>query len=124
MKILLADDDVKIHTVVRLWLGNHGHEVHSAYDGAQALQMISQEHFDGLISDVNMPIMRGNDLVGKVLELSDGPELIILLTSRCDMDQLAEQIGSGRVHPFTKPFSPSALVELIDQLGSGKALQS
>ena len=124
MKILLADDDIKIHTVVRLWLGNHGHEVHSAYNGAQALQMISQEHFDGLISDVNMPIMRGNDLVGKVLELPDAPELIVVLTSRCDMDQLAEQFGSGKVHLFNKPFSPSALVKLINQLGSSKALKT
>ena len=116
MKILLADDDVKIHTVVRLWLGNQGHQLHSAYDGAQALEMLSREHFDGLISDVNMPLIRGDDLIGKVLELPDVPSLIIMLTSRCDVDKLSQQISSPRVHLFNKPFSPSALVELIDQL--------
>ena len=116
MKILLADDDNNIHLIVRMWLSRNGHEVVSAYNGKEALAKIQEEDFQGLITDVNMPLMKGIDLVKKVLQQKRRPELIVVLTSRCDTGHLSEELDSGSVHLFNKPFSPSKLAELIEKL--------
>ncbi len=116
MRILLADDDSKIHLIVKMWFQKNGHEVTSAYNGQEAFEMISKDNYDVLISDVNMPLMKGYDLVKKVKQLSETPRLVVLLTSRCDLKALAEDINWGRVHFLNKPFSPSVLADLVEEL--------
>ncbi|MBN1765013.1 MAG: response regulator [Sedimentisphaerales bacterium] len=124
MKILLADDDRRLHLVVKMWLERNGHEVTSVFNGSEALEKLEAEPFDGLITDVNMPLMKGMDLVKEVLQLPEKPELIIVLTSRCDMKEIEQDINSDLVHHFNKPFSPSALAELIEQLSQRKENQN
>ena len=121
MRILLADDDPKIHTIIELWLERNGHEVSAAKNGEHALEMLSSEHFDGLITDVNMPLMRGIDLVKHVLTLDDQPDIMIVLTSRCDLGELGKGVDSPKVHFFNKPFSPKALADLIEEVASNGA---
>jgi len=116
MRILLADDDSKIHLIVRMWLNRNGHVVTSATNGREALDLLQKDYYDGLITDVNMPIMRGHELVQSVLKLPKPPRLIVMLTSRCDLNQLSEQINSPRVHYLSKPFSPAKLADLIEEL--------
>lgn len=116
MKILLADDDSKMHVIIRLWLSRNGHEVETVMNGRAGLAKLEAEEFDGLITDVNMPLMNGVELVQAALALANPPGLIIVLTSRCDIAQLAEEVKARRVHLFNKPFSPAALAELIEEL--------
>ena len=116
MKILLADDDSKIHVIVRLWLEKKGHRIESVYNGKDALTTLKNADFDILITDVNMPLLNGVDLVKETLQLEDGPKLIILLTSRCDNEQLKNHFASPRVHLHNKPFSPAALTDLIENV--------
>lgn len=124
VKILLADDDNKIHLIVRMWLGRNGHEVVSAYNGRDALEILreSAHSFDGLITDINMPLLKGVDLVKEVLKSPHAPALIVVLTSRCDKVQLGQQLNDQResdgpiVHFFNKPFSPAELARLIEDL--------
>lgn len=120
MKILLADDDRKIHLVVRLWLNRIGHEVISAYNGEEALEMLNDGSFEGLITDVNMPLLKGTELVKATLALPEPPELIVVLTSRCDITELKDQIDAKEVRLFNKPFSPAELSELIEELGKNR----
>lgn len=118
MKILIADDDPNIHVVISLWLGRKGHDTVSVRNGADAIETLKSETFDVLISDVNMPGMTGIELIQTALHLGTLPELVVVLTSRCDKKALANQIGSTRVHFLNKPFSPSVLANLIDELSS------
>ena len=123
MKILLADDDLNIHTIVKLWLTRNGHDVITARDGEESLALLRSQHFDGLITDVNMPLMRGIDLVKHALELADQPDIMVVLTSRCDLTDLGTEVDSPKVHFFNKPFSPPALAALIEHLTPEKAPQ-
>ncbi len=120
MKILLADDDPKIHLIVKMWLQRNNHMVESAINGVVALDMIKQNDYHCLITDVNMPMMKGVDLIKAVQLLPNQPELIILMTSRCDLEELKAQVDSANVHLFNKPFSPAALTELIENLSQQK----
>ena len=116
MRILLADDDTKIHVIVRMWLEKKGHCVDSVNNGKDALTALKNTAFDILITDVNMPLLNGVDLVKETLYLESSPKLIILLTSRCDNEQLKNHFASPKVHLHNKPFSPAALTELIETL--------
>ncbi len=116
MKILLADDDPFIHHIVTLWLNRNGHEVSNAHNGLEALAKLKESSFDVLITDVNMPLMKGIDLVKEVLQLPKRPDLIVVLTSRCDTGQLKKELNNPQVHLFNKPFSPAVLAELIERL--------
>lgn len=114
MRILLADDDTKIHVVLKMWLEKKGHYVDSVHNGKDALATLKHIPFDILITDVNMPLLNGVDLVKETLPLEPGPKLIIMLTSRCDNEQLQNHFECPRVHIYNKPFSPAALTELIE----------
>jgi DNA-binding response OmpR family regulator len=116
MKILLADDDSKIHVIIRMWLEKKGHRIDSVQNGKDALTALKNSEFDILITDVNMPLLNGVDLVKETLLLEVGPKLIILLTSRCDNEQLKNHFASPKVHLHNKPFSPAALTKLIENL--------
>ena len=118
MRILLADDDPKIHLIVKLWLQRNKHQVDSVNNGVEALEKIKQEKYDCLITDVNMPLMKGVDLIKAALPLENQPPLIILMTSRCDLGELKAEIDSAQVHLFNKPFSPASLAELIENLST------
>ena len=121
MKLLFADDDSKLHIVVKLWLDKNGIDMDSAFNGQDALSQLQAGAYDGLITDVNMPLVNGIELIQAALRLPNCPALIIMLTSRCDLEQLKEEVDFSRVHIFNKPFSPAKLLELIHKLSADVA---
>ncbi len=116
MKILLTDDDANLRFVLQMWLEQKGHQLDTASNGKEALGYLKEHKYDILISDVNMPLMNGIELVEATLALSRQPELIILLTSRCDNTEIQKQFDSPKVHVYSKPFSPNHLTDLIETL--------
>jgi DNA-binding response OmpR family regulator len=113
-KILVAEDDRHISRVIELWLQRSGHEVLTANDGKKALDLIRATHPDLLLTDVNMPVMDGMDLLEIVHAESLMPHPSIVLTSRCDQMEIearASRLGAV-VHP--KPFSPLHLAEAVE----------
>ena len=121
MKILLADDDPKIHFIVKLWLSKNGHEVETINNGRSALEKLSKGDFDILITDVNMPLMNGVELVRSVLRLNEHPKLIVVMTSRCDTNQLQKEFETSAVIFINKPFSPAGLSEKIERFSFDNA---
>jgi two-component system sensor histidine kinase and response regulator WspE len=62
-RILVVDDSITVREVERQLLRNHGYDVAVAVDGQQGWNMVRSEHFDLVISDVDMPRMNGLELV-------------------------------------------------------------
>ena len=120
MNILLADDDSKIHLIIRMWLQNQGHEVTCTANGRSALEILEQTSYDCLITDINMPLMSGIELIEKALKLSNSPKTIVVMTSRCDAEQIKSRLDNPKVHVFNKPFSPKILTELISNIEEQK----
>jgi CheY-like chemotaxis protein len=112
--ILVAEDDVHILHVVALWLKRNGHQVREARNGSDALECLRAGGIDLMVSDVNMPGMTGIELLTTGRAEGLLPNGAILLTSRCDQKEIAEAIraNGGVVHP--KPFSPSRLIQVVE----------
>lgn len=123
MNILLADDDPKIHRIVQLWLCRNGHDVDNVGNGREALAKFDERGYDVLISDINMPLLNGIDLIKEVLNRDDAPGLIVVMTSRCDISALTEAMGSKRVSILNKPFSPKELSGIIEDFAGKDGVQ-
>ena len=55
MRVLVVDDDETLRLSVRITLEEQGHCVDEAQDGQAAIEKVSQEHYDAVVLDVNMP---------------------------------------------------------------------
>ncbi len=68
MSILIADDHPTNRLLLKRQLNLLGYDVDEATDGVQALHKVSMQHYDLLITDVNMPNMDGFELTRKLRE--------------------------------------------------------
>lgn len=102
-QILIVDDEIEILELIRdaLALGNF--ETVVATDGLEALQVRREQHFDLIITDVNMPRMNGYELAERLRQQGDDIP-IIFLTARNERPDVAQGFRSGADDYVTKPF--------------------
>jgi two-component system chemotaxis response regulator CheY len=121
--ILIAEDEAHILRVLSMWLGRHGYDILEAPDGAAALDILSAQPVNMIISDMNMPCLDGLGLARAVREDLRMDVPFVLLSARCDQDQLARRAEPYRVCLYPKPFTPSRLVATVGRLLSGVSAQ-
>jgi adenylate cyclase len=105
-----------------MWLKKNDHEVIETRNGAEALQAIEAGPVDLIVSDMNMPLVTGEELARVVRQDKKLTTPILMLSSRCDQISLSERMKAYDVTLYPKPFIPSQLVAQIDRLlGAGVA---
>lgn len=107
-RILLAEDDRALSSLIRDFFSAAGLEVTPAYDGAEALELVQAESFDLLILDVMMPHFSGLEVCRAVREDSTVPILFITALGQ-EGDALAGY-RAGADDYIIKPFSFPVLV--------------
>ncbi|HLA28404.1 MAG TPA: response regulator [Syntrophales bacterium] len=115
-RVLVVDDEAPVRRVLELKLKNGGYDVLLADNGEDALKIIESEKPDAVVTDINMPRMNGKELCGKTNDLKrERPFLTIIMTARIFPDE--EQWIAGMLDTLfmEKPFSPSYILESIDQ---------
>lgn len=115
-RILVAEDDPHILRVISLWLARQGHEVLEARDGLEALDIWRNQHPEVLITDVNMPGLDGLELLDRIVGDRNAPRGLVVLTNRWDHREIGQKLADWGVHVVPKPFSPTKLAELVNQL--------
>ena len=116
MRILVADDDLKLLEVVRAILERAGHDILEAKDGEEALRLIRDQVPDLVLSDIFMP---GGDGVELILALREEfPDMIIISMSgggfggKLDMLPAAKRLGAIEI--LHKPFNQVTLLATIE----------
>lgn len=114
-KILIADDEPRITTLVSDFLSAAGYKTLIANDGQAALDLFFESRdFAAVILDIMMPEKDGWEVCREIRKQSSVP--IILLTARAEeFDQLMG-FEAGADEYVTKPFSPAVLVKRVDAL--------
>lgn len=120
-RILVVEDDPHILRVICMWLSRQGHEVFEARNGLAALELVQQHHPDILITDINMPVLDGLELLERLKQEAHVPRGIVVLTNRWDHREIGERLADWKAHVVPKPFSPTKLAELIEQLDAKEA---
>ena len=112
-KLLLVDDDVSIRKILLRLLADDGYEVESAPNGEQALEMISNQAFDLVLLDLNMPEMDGWETFEQLAEKH--PLLpVMIITARSN--QIASARAAGVSALLEKPLDCRRLLDEIPRL--------
>ena len=109
--ILVCDDDKEIVDAISIYLSGEGFRIIKAYDGAEALKLMEDNHVDLVIMDVMMPGMDGIHATLKIRETSSVP-IIILSAKSEDTDKILG-LNIGADDYIAKPFNPLELVARV-----------
>jgi len=107
-RVLLIDDDVRLHELHTSYLEQNGYQVTGAHDGARGLTALGQGSFDAVLLDLSLPGMDGLDVCRKIREKSAIP--IVMLTARGDEADRVVGLELGADDYVPKPFSPRELL--------------
>lgn len=108
-KILVADDDRSICTLIKIILEKEGYEVRCLYDGESVVREIEDGgKYDLILLDIMMPEMSGTNAAYKIKESCDTP--IIFITALSSDEDKIEAYDSGADDYLCKPFSSVELV--------------
>lgn len=114
-KILIAEDDMAVREFVSRALTNSGHDVTAADDGMRALEALSEDSFDLLLSDIVMPEMDGIALALKASK--DWPDMpILLMTGYAAERQRAHNLDALIHDVISKPFTLQQICEAADKV--------
>lgn len=116
-RILAVDDSPSMRDMVSIALRSAGFEVTSAGDGQQALELARQETFDLVLSDVNMPVMDGIQLI-RALRAEAAYQFtpMLMLTTEDGADRKQEGRQAGATGWIVKPFDPAQLVATLQRV--------
>ena len=104
MKVLVAEDEQRIASLLADGLRERGFEVQKVNRGDDALDLASREFFDALVVDVMMPGADGFQVVQQ-LRKRGVSSLILMLTARGDVPDRINGLDAGADDYMTKPFS-------------------
>ena len=112
--ILVVEDDPTIRELVRLHLSSASHEVLTAVDGLQGLQMAVNNRPDVIISDVQMPNMDGFGMLAAVRANEQTSSIpVIFLTALDDRDNFRKSMNLGADDFLSKPVKRAELLNAI-----------
>ena len=112
---MLVDDEMHVLRILRLSLEKQGYEVDTFNNGEDALEALKRLKPDVLITDIEMPRMTGEELCKQVLiEYPDRNILIIVLTSRTEIEHRKWSANIENLQFFEKPISMRKLITLLD----------
>jgi two-component system, OmpR family, response regulator MtrA len=116
-KILVADDDVDVRTLVVLKLESSGHSVVSVENGSEAVRSCRDLQPDLVVLDLMMPGMNGLEACAEIrADPTVARTPIILLTARAQAADVDAGMAVGVDEYVTKPFSPRELASRVDSL--------
>lgn len=107
-RVLVVDDEAGIRKVVRDALDREGHEVATAVDGQEALELFGERAFDLVVTDLAMPRLDGLELVRELRKSSPAP--VLVLTVRGEEREKIRLLDAGADDYVTKPFGVGELV--------------
>ncbi len=113
-KILIAEDDESLRTILKKMFVKKGFEVETALNGEMALLKLQQQIFDVAILDLKMPERSGLEVLSLIRK--EKPHLpLILMTAQDTMKNAVEAMKQGAYDYITKPFELDELEIIVDR---------
>lgn len=122
LKILLAEDDAVNQTVIKKMLQEKGHNVKTANNGAEALDLFEPNKFDVILMDIQMPVLNGIEAAKKIREkeLSQKHTPVIAVTAYALQGDRERFLSLGMDEYITKPIRMEELFQVLDQISIQK----
>lgn len=124
MNILVVDDDTVFGERIAMFIARLGHEVFLGANGREALDVLSRERIHLVFTDIQMPVMDGHELLGRIRKeprLKD--TLVIILTGFGNVRDAVESMRSGAYDYILKPVNLNELEIAVRKAGEYLALR-
>jgi two-component system chemotaxis response regulator CheY len=113
-RVRAVDDSATVRKVLQATLVSAGYEVVEAVDGVDALEKLSGDSVDMLVTDLNMPKIDGIGLIQEVRKKPGNRFMpIIMLTSESQPEKKSAGKAAGASGWITKPFNPDQLLAVV-----------
>ena len=112
MKLLLAEDTVDLNRVVTAMLEHSGFDVDQVYDGEEALSMLMENGYDGVILDIMMPKRDGISVLTQ-MRRQNIITPVLLLTAKAEVDDRVAGLEAGADDYLPKPFAMKELLARV-----------
>jgi DNA-binding NtrC family response regulator len=121
-RIIIAEDEANLRLVLQKELERAGYEVRVAADGEAALKLLEETNVDVMLSDINMPRMDGMELLRRVHQRPNPPE-VIMLTGHATIETAIEAMKLGAYDYLSKPYHITELDALVRQAAEKRQLR-
>ena len=115
-RILIVEDHPTMREAMRLVLEGEGFEIDEASDGAQALSAVHDEPPDLVLLDMSIPGVSGPDVLAAVKNDPATSDVRVIVVTATGEEGRAAAMAGGADHYFTKPFSPIALLQAVEEV--------
>lgn len=116
MRVLVIEDDREHANFINKVLSEAGHQVETAYDGADGLAQARDGDFDAMVVDRMLPEKDGLKLVEEY-RTGGGQTPALFLSALSDVDNRVEGLKVGADDYLAKPFAPAELAARVEALG-------
>ncbi len=117
--ILVVEDDDCSAFFLQTWLKKRGYRTLRACNGKRAIEMLSCEHFDAVLMDVQMPVMNGNEATRRIREGEAGEAnrdiIIIGVSANCFPSSIAKSMNEGMTAFLPKPVNIAKLDNMLTE---------
>ncbi len=114
--ILVVDDNLVVQRVVELTLRKAGYDVTTLSQPREVLRVLSENSFDLVIMDINMPEMDGISLLSAIRQQEQGDRIpVIMFTASSWDDDRRRAESAGADAYITKPISSHDLCDIVEE---------
>jgi CheY-like chemotaxis protein len=120
-RILIVEDHPTMREAMRLVLEGEGFLIDEAADGDAALEAVRRDPPDLLFLDLNIPGTSGTDVLATLKADPATAATRVIVVTATGEEGRAAALGLGADEYFTKPFSPTALLQTVERVLAGGA---
>ena len=113
-RILVVDDDPDIRQLLMDRLTAYGYRVDTAVDGREALRLVQQETFNGMILDIGMPDIDGIEVLQQLRKSHPGLP-VVMVTASGSKERAIQALAIGARDYVLKPFEAAHLKDVIER---------
>jgi CheY-like chemotaxis protein len=115
-RILIVEDHPTMREAMRLVLEREGFDIDEAADGDQALVAVRERAPDLVLLDMSIPGASGPEVLAAVKEDPATSDVRVIVVTATGEEGRSSALASGADHYFTKPFSPIALLQAVEEV--------
>lgn len=113
-RLLIVDDDEAVRGYLEALFSGRGYEIRTATSGKEALHILSDEYYPVVIADLNMPDIRGIQVLDYIQQ-KDIMTAVLIITAYGSLDSEIEALRHGAYDYLTKPFASQILIHRVSR---------
>ncbi|HJQ71833.1 MAG TPA: response regulator [Actinomycetota bacterium] len=115
-RILIVEDHLTMREAMRLVLEREGFDIDEASDGNQALAAVRHDPPDLVLLDMSIPGTAGPEVLAAIKSDPSTSQVRVIVVTATGEEGRSAALSVGADHYFTKPFSPIALLQAVEDV--------